>query len=296
MLENAEPDILKFQLPNMGGQGTHEITCYRWGAKNPTRTVLCVHGLTRNGRDFDYLARELIQDEGVQVLAPDMPGRGKSQWLADPTGYSYPAYAGDIIELLAQAGVDKLQWVGTSMGGIIAMAFAAAQPGRIEALVLNDVGSIVSSVGLTRIMSYAGARPDFASLPEAQAALRVLFAPFGISSEEHWEHLFAHSIVPQENGRFTLAYDPAITAALKTDGPITDVDLSALFAATLTIPVLLFRGLASDLLARETAVAMREQHPRLTLKEVPGAGHAPALMEQSQVEGIRFWLQAQSVN
>ena len=282
----GQPKEIRISVPGIPGAGAHTITCYEWGDPAAQHIVLCVHGLTRNGRDFDYLA-DALGKQGFRVICPDMPGRGKSDWLAGPAGYNYGAYVADIIALLAQLKIDTLDWVGTSMGGIIAMAFAGAQPGRIRSLVLNDIGSVVSAAGLKRIYSYAGVTMDFATRAEAEMAMRNIWAPFGITKEEHWQHLFTYGIRALENGRFGFSYDPAIMAGLqKPEGEVQDMDLWAMFEAVKPIPTLLIRGVNSDLLSHETALAMQAQHADLMIYEVPGAGHAPALMEERDINAV----------
>lgn len=286
------PEQLFFSIPDLAVSGSHTLACVQWGDPEASRVVVCVHGLTRNGRDFDYLAQALVAEGDCRVLCPDMPGRGLSEPLADASGYSYPAYVNDITNLLGQLVIDKVQWVGTSMGGIIGASFAATHPGRITALVLNDVGDTVSGEGLSRILTYATGAGIYETEAELQARMRELFAPFGITDEAHWQHLFAHSIRRLPGGQYTLAYDPALTAALPPPDQVQDIDLSPLFAAVRAIPTLLIRGESSDLITAETARAMARDN--LTFHEVSGAGHAPALMDARDTALIRDWLKQQA--
>ncbi len=281
-----EPRQLFFDLPNLGNAGSHRLICYEWGNPKAARTVLCVHGLTRNGRDFDMLAQVLA--EKCRVLCPDMPGRGKSEWLPDPAAYNYQTYVADLSYMLRELRLGQVQWVGTSMGGIIAMMM----PGLISALVLNDVGCLIPANGLQRILSYAGARgpSSFLTRADAEAALRVRAATFGIPSEAHWQHLFVHGIEPAPDGSFRLAFDPAIAAGFPQEKDISDVNLWPLWNPLREIPVLLIRGAQSDILTHDTAVKMRERHSDLTLHEIAGVGHAPALMTDDQIGLIADWL------
>jgi pimeloyl-ACP methyl ester carboxylesterase len=285
------PVEFSVSVANVGeAGGSHAINCYRWNADSASSAlpVLCVHGLTRNGRDFDYLARELSQTR--TVLAPDMPGRGKSEYLKDPLGYSYPAYVADIAALLKQEGITQLDWVGTSMGGIIGMMFAATFPGVIRKLVLNDIGAVVSAAGLKRIMSYAGSKSAFATRADAEAAFRERCAPFGISDEPHWQHMFSHAFAQNEDGTYRFAYDPRIMASLPGGTDLQDIELWALWPALENLPMLVVRGADSDILTHEAAIAMQTRHTKLALHELPGIGHAPALMAGDQIELITGWL------
>lgn len=187
------PRIHQLPLPNAGGTGTHHITVRDWGDAHSSRTAFCVHGLTRNARDFDTLAQALAR-EGYRVLAPSMAGRGESPWLADPAGYTYPAYVADCIALLDNFHLRQVDWIGTSMGGIIGMMLAA-QSGRIRRLVLNDIGIHLSAEALGRIYAYVNAMPPhFAGEAEAEAYLAQAFAPFGIAGTAHWPKFVADSL------------------------------------------------------------------------------------------------------
>lgn len=286
----SEPQRLTFTLPNFGQpESPHRVVCHQWGNENAPRTVFCVHGLTRNGRDFDLLAQALAAD--TRVICPDMPGRGESEWLTDTKGYSYPAYAADILAIADQLHLTHIDWVGTSMGGIIGMMVAAMRPGLIRALVLNDIGAIVSAAGLRRIMDYAGTKPVFATREEAEAALRIRCAPYGITDETQWQQLFSHSFQQDAKG-WRFAYDPAISAGVTKDSIANDIDLWAFWEAVSKIPLLVVRGAESDILTRETALQMQARHPNLRLHEVPATGHAPALMAADQIALVRDWLQS----
>jgi pimeloyl-ACP methyl ester carboxylesterase len=283
------PELLTFDIPSSPQLFTssHRLTCYQWGDAHAKDTVMCVHGLTRNGRDFDFLAEALAKD--FRVLAPDMPGRGKSEWLANPAGYSYPAYVADMQYMLAALKLSRVHWIGTSMGGIIGMMMANAIPGLLSSLVLNDVGCVVSAAGLKRIMSYAGIKMQFPSRTEGEATLRKICQPFGIRDERHWQHLFEYSLESAPDGGVRLAYDPNIAAAIPMAEPV-DIHLWGLWPTVIQIPTLLIRGVDSDILSPDTAWAMQAQHPRLTFYEVPEAGHAPALMADAQTHYVRQWL------
>ncbi|MDE3059694.1 MAG: alpha/beta hydrolase [Pseudomonadota bacterium] len=283
----GDPELLIFDLPEAG-----RLVCYQWGKADAACTALCVHGLTRNGRDFDFLASALAA--GCRVLCPDMPGRGRSDWLKDPAGYNYPAYVATVDFLLRAMNITSLDWIGTSMGGIIGMMMAGVRPGLIQKLVINDIGCLVSAAGIRRIMSNPPA-PPCPSLAEAETTLRERCAPFGIHEEAHWQHLFRYGL-QERNGCVYPAFDPAILGGYAKDrtkeAEVKDLDLWSLWEPVTKIPVLLIRGSESDILTRATALEMQARHPRLTLREFEHAGHAPALMDASQITMIRDWLKA----
>lgn len=266
----------------------HRIAWLEWGDIHNPRVVFCVHGLTRNAHDFDYLANAL--QKHYRVVCPDMPGRGQSDWLQNPLQYGYPLYAADCLALLHHLGIAACNWVGTSMGGIIGMMVAGFQPHRIKRLVLNDVGAVVAAEGLKRISGYAGKKMVFSNREEAEIILRELFTSFGIHDEAHWRHVFTSSLQQGADGRWHMHYDPNIIVPLKKDlDEPKDIDLAGLWKMV-HCPVLIIRGAESDLLRRETAQKMHNERPNVTLVEIEGAGHAPALMEDSQIDMIANWL------
>jgi pimeloyl-ACP methyl ester carboxylesterase len=291
-----EPRQLEFAIPDTGADGRktdnfHRVNCLQWGNSDAAETVLCVHGLTRNGRDFDFLARALSPE--FHVLCPDMPGRGKSQWLPDPQGYNNAAYIDDILYMLDSLKLTQLHWVGTSMGGILGMIAANKRPGLITSLLLNDIGCLIPASGLQRIADIADFQTRFASYAEAEAAFRSRTATFGIRDEAIWRHLLTHGIEKDGDG-FRFTYDPGIfrTSAFSKHAPVADVSLWPFWEAVIPIPVLLVRGEASDILLHSTAIEMRSKHPDLTLQEIAGAGHAPTLMEDKQIAPIHEWMSA----
>lgn len=265
------------------------MACREWTQALPDgRALVCVHGLTRNGRDFDKLATSL--SESYRVLCPDMPGRGKSAWLADPSGYNYPAYLADAEHMFDSLRLSSVDWVGTSMGGILGMMIAASQPERIKRLVLNDVGVFIPRNGLLRIADYIGKDTEFASRSDAAAVLRERYAGFGITDEADWQQLIDASLEDAPGGGVRLAYDPAIASAFADREKIQDVDLWALWEK-ITCPVLILRGAHSDILLHETANRMQRQAPaRVTYVELPEAGHAPSLMREEEIALVRRWL------
>ncbi len=250
------------------------------------RTVVCVHGLTRNARDFDVLAARL-KAAGLRVACPDVAGRGESGWLADPHGYGTPQYLADMTALIARLDVGCVDWVGTSMGGLIGMMLAA-QPGTpVRRLVVNDVGPFVPKASLARIAAYAGTAPQFADLAAAEAYFRQVHAPFGLTDAQ-WHRLAEHGVRPADGGGLQLHYDPKIMTPFGEE-PFEDVDLWGLWDA-IACPVLVLRGAESDLLLPETAQEMTRRGPKARVVEIAGCGHAPGLMNDPQTALVRDWL------
>ncbi len=269
-------------------KGFHLMAYTEWGAADAGRVVLCVHGLTRSGRDFDRLAAALAT-AGCRVVCPDVVGRGSSDWLADPKGYGYAQYLADVTVLIARLGAEALDWVGTSMGGLLGMMLAA-QPGTpVRRLVLNDIGPFIPKAALEHIAGYLGHDPRFADAAAAEAYLRDRHAGFGALGEDDWRHLTETSVVPAEaGGALRLRYDPAIGAAFR-DRPVEDLDLWPVWDKV-SCPSLVLRGARSDLLSPETAAEMARRGPRARVAEIAGCGHAPALMDAHQIALVRDWL------
>jgi pimeloyl-ACP methyl ester carboxylesterase len=263
---------------------------YDWGDLANPRVLVCVHGLTRNGRDFDYLAQSLSAH--YRVVCPDIVGRGLSDWLAGKDGYTYAQYMSDVTALIARVTGDAEQhvdWLGTSMGGLLGILLASLPRNPIRRLVVNDAGMLVPRAALERIATYVGNDARFDSLGGLEAHLRSDCAPFGALDDAQWRHLALHSAVEHADGTWGFRYDPAIGNALR--GPLSDVDLAAQWDAV-RCPVLLLRGAESDLLLRKTALEMTQRGPRAKLVEFAGTGHAPMLMNDEQVSAVREFLLA----
>jgi pimeloyl-ACP methyl ester carboxylesterase len=263
--------------------GFFTLRWWEWGPPDGA-PVVCVHGLTRSGRDFDTLGAALGQG-GRRVICPDLPGRGASDWLPDPMLYQPPVYIAALSHLLARLD-GPVDWVGTSLGGICGMGIAATAGHPIRRMVLNDVGAFVPEAAMARIRDYVGTEPVFRDIPTLEAHLRIVHAPFGRLTDAQWRHLAETSARPAEGG-VTLHYDPAIAAPIRAQ-EAQALDMQALWSAV-KVPVLLIRGAESDLLLPETAAAMAER-PHVTLVEVAGAGHAPALMEPAQIALVADFL------
>jgi pimeloyl-ACP methyl ester carboxylesterase len=274
----------------LSSAGFHRIHYTAWGNPEAPDIVVCVHGLSRNGRDFDRLAQALLPE--CRVVCPDIVGRGKSDWLAAKDDYSYPQYCADMAVLIARVTAgradSRILWVGTSMGGIIGMLLASRPNTPISRLVVNDIGAMIQQWALERIAGYIGQAPRFSSLKEVEDYVRRVSEPFGSLSDEEWNHLATHSALRDEDGSWRMRYDPAIAAPFRT-GALADVDLWPVWD-TITCPVLLLRGAQSDLLPRDTAAAMTRRGPRPRLVEFAGVGHAPVLMAREQIDVVRDFL------
>ncbi len=288
----ATGTLFFFEMPmrehsfcGLGPSGFHRIHYYEWGTAENDRVALCVHGLTRNGRDFDLLATALSQH--YRVICPDVVGRGKSEWLPNKEDYGYPQYCADMAALIARSGALSIDWIGTSMGGIIGMLMAAQNGSPIRRMVVNDVGPFIPKSALERIGSYVGKDISFASIEEAETYIRFVSAGFGPLSDSQWRHLVEHSIARDENGKLRLIYDPSIAHAFS--GPIDDVDLWSVWDK-MTCQTLLLRGTASDLLLADTATEMTRRGPPTRLVEFEGVGHAPMLMDEEQIAAVTDFL------
>lgn len=267
--------------------GFFTLRWLEWGPLDGA-PVICVHGLTRCGRDFDALAAALAAS-GRRVFCPDLPGRGASDWLPNPALYQPPIYSQALAHLLARMD-GPVDWVGTSLGGICGMGIAATPGNAIRRMVLNDIGAVIPASALQRIRSYINLpSPVFADIAALEAHLRAVHAPFGNLSDAEWRHLAEISARRDAEGALRLHYDPAITHAFSA-GDVTDIDLSPFWAA-IAIPVLILRGASSDVLPADVA-ALMAQKPSTSLIEIAEAGHAPALMAADQIAAIGDFLNA----
>jgi len=268
----------------------HRMAYWEWGDPANPRVLICVHGLSRQGRDFDTLARAL--SDSYRVVCPDVVGRGRSDRLANPMNYQAAQYVADMVTLLARLNAGTVDWVGTSMGGLIGLGVAALQGSPLRRLVLNDVGPTIEPAALTRIGAYLGQPAHWRTLEEAADALRAISLGFGPHTREQWLALTAPQLVPDGDG-FKPHVDPAIAVPFRAVTPeIAQAGEALLWQAYdgLTLPTLLLRGADSDLLSPATAKAMTERGPRARLVEFAGVGHAPMLVQPDQVQAVREFL------
>jgi len=266
--------------------GFYRMSYMEWSGPVGAPTVICVHGLTRNGHDFDMLAEALSSD--FRVVCPDVLGRGKSDWLEHTEDYDFPVYIASMAQLIARLDAPEVLWVGTSMGGLIGMLTAALPNAPIKRLVINDIGPLLAKEGIARIATYVGKDPSFPDLVALEAYQREIAASFGPLTDTQWRHLATHAARTKPDGSLGLAYDPRIADTFKNAAPV-DVDLWPQWDR-LACPTLVLRGANSDLLRRPDALAMTQRGPRATLVEFPGIGHAPALMAPDQIAAVRGFL------
>jgi pimeloyl-ACP methyl ester carboxylesterase len=292
----ADPKLNYLSCPDAGAG--HRMAWWEWGAPDAVHTVVCVHGLSRQGRDFDVLAQALVAKAGGQlrVVCPDVVGRGQSDWLADPMGYQVPAYAADMLALLVHLKPQTLDWVGTSMGGLIGMAVSAhaASVGmQVRKLVLNDVGPTVQWDSIVRIASYLGKSMQFESLQQAADAMWSISTSFGPHTPAQWLELSRHMVKPAPQGGVTLHYDPAIAVPVRAMTQETAAGAEAMvwqLYDSIKADTLLLRGAESDLLSPQTAQQMTERGPKARLVQFAGIGHAPTLIADDQVQAVASFL------
>ena len=285
MLTKTTPKTRHFR--GLTPHGFHRVVYYEWGAPDNANVVVCVHGIGRNGRDFDVLGEALAPTH--RVLAIDMPGRGASDWLRDPMDYIAPVYLGTLTALIAASGAEEVAWVGTSMGALLGI-IAAAQPGTpVRRLVVNDAGPSIEPAALVRIGQYFGTDPSFATYDQLADYVRTIAAPFGQLTDAQWDHVVRTNARQRPDGTWGLGYDPAIAVPFRAQS--APVDLWPLWDA-IRCPTLVVRGEVSDLLSRATAQAMRERGPRPRVVEIPGVGHAPMLLASDQVDIVVEFLRS----
>jgi pimeloyl-ACP methyl ester carboxylesterase len=273
------------QFSSLSPHGFHRVVYYEWGdAANP-RVVVCVHGVGRNGRDFDVLGEALAATH--RVLAIDMPGRGESDWLADPNDYVFPTYLTTLVALIARSGVESVDWIGTSMGGLLGIVAAAQPKSPVARLVVNDVGPVIEPGAIERIRSYFGTDPDFATYDEIERYIRTISAPFGRLTDAQWAHVTRTNVRQRPDGRWRLAYDPGIAVPFRAGA--APADLWGVWDA-IRCPTLVLRGAQSDLLSSGTAAQMAMRGPKPAIVEFADVGHAPMLLSTEQIEPVARFL------
>ena len=285
----SEPSLNHVQCLTAGA--LHRMAYWEWGERDNLRVLVCVHGLSRQGRDFDRLAQAL--SPRWRVVCPDVVGRGRSDALADPLGYQIPTYVADMVTLLARLDAPQVQWLGTSMGGLIGMMLASMRHTPISRLVLNDVGPSIQFAALQRIATYLGRAPTFSSLHEGAEYLRGISKGFGPHTPQQWLELSRPMLRAHANA-WALHYDAKIAQGLAGLTPKMVVDGEAYAWAAfdaIQAPTLVLRGVDSDVLTRQTAQAMTQRGPRAQLHEFVGVGHAPTLVTDEQIEVVRSFLE-----
>ena len=272
----------------LGAHGFYTMAYFEWGDPENDNVLVCVHGLTRRGRDFDALARAL--EDRYRVVCVDLPGRGQSDWFSVAADYQPATYVQGMAAVLARLNVAQVDWLGVSLGGLIGMMLAAQPKTPIRKLVLDDIGSYVDAEALQRIAGYVSEYPAFADRAAFEAYVRVVCAPYGLTSDTEWDHLVTYGSRQDETGAWRFHYDPKLAEPFK-EGFSEPVSLWPLWAM-IQAPVLLLRGSESDILSAETAAEMVNRKPTTKLVEFPGVGHAPMLMNNQQISPVRDWLLA----
>jgi pimeloyl-ACP methyl ester carboxylesterase len=267
--------------------GLHRMAYLEWGSRDNPRVLVCVHGLTRCAHDFDFLARDLASR--YRVVCPDLAGRGDSDWLRNPLEYQVPTYVSDMVTLLARLDVETVDWLGTSLGGLIGMVLAALPGSPITRLVLNDVGPVTTRASLMRIGGYVGKWPPLATMEAAEAYVRSVNAPFGPHSDAEWRFLTEHVVRKNPDGFLRMHYDPSISVAFTSQLPNHDVEQWDLYDR-IRCPTMVIRGALSDLLTRDTASKMARRGPRAKVEEIAGVGHAPTLIHKDQIQLVHEFL------
>lgn len=266
---------------------TVRLNYFDWGPRMHPKRVVCVHGLTRQGRDFDEVAKGLSKQR--RIVCPDLVGRGRSGWITDKKLYNLDTYVAHMSGLLDHLGFEGIDWVGTSLGGLIGMRLAAERPELIRRLVLNDIGPQLELEGIRAIAAYVGQDPRFKRLGEVAEYLKKVHADFGDLTDAQWSEMTTHSVMRHPEGGYGLHYDPAIGLPFKTPpekAPPASWDLWE----QITCPVLLLRGERSKLLSRATADRMAKSGPKAKVVEIKDVGHAPALMSEDQVALLRDFI------
>jgi pimeloyl-ACP methyl ester carboxylesterase len=292
---NAQPMPLTATSPrrsefrSLSPHGFHRVVYYEWGEAGNPHVVVCVHGVGRNGHDFDVLGEALAPTH--RVLAVDMPGRGESEWLADPNDYVFTTYLTTLVALIARSGAETVDWVGTSMGGLLGIVAAAQPKSPVARLVVNDVGPVVEPAAIERIRMYFGTNPDFATYEEIARYVRTISAPFGSLTDAQWEHVVRTNVRHDPDGRWRIGYDPGIAVPFRAAAAPPD-----LWPAwdRIRCPTLVLRGAESDLLSTTTAEEMARRGPKPSIVEFAGVGHAPTLLSSEQVDPVLGFLRAEA--
>ena len=287
--QNARHEPRERSVQCASPSGLHRMAYTEWGDPANPQVLVCVHGLSRNGHDFDDLSRAMAGSH--RIVCPDIVGRGRSDWLRDPSGYGVPQYVADMMVLIARLDVEAVHWLGTSMGGLIGMVLASLPGTPVSRLLLNDVGPVVSAESIRRIGEYIGRAPKFSGLDDAERYIRAVSAPFGALNDAQWRALTVSSVRPMADGGLEMIYDPAIADSFHRATAGGVVDLWPMFGRV-RCPTRVVRGELSDLLSTEVAQAMTARGPHPDLVEVSGVGHAPMFMDEAQIAIAREFFTA----
>lgn len=275
-------------------EGFHKIVYREWEHSSQNPPIICVHGLTRNGLDFDDLAAYLHL-KNRHVFVPDIVGRGESDWLKNPLHYNYEQYLADLNTLIARVNSESIDWIGTSMGGLLGMILASLPQNPIRRLVLNDIGPQIPVKAITRLSQYAGQDPTFSNLDEAKQYFKRVYHDFGPLEESQWDKLTRDSVREIKPGSFVTKMDPGIKAAPASSkfawqqvllhpykalqGTFFDIDLWHLWHKV-NCPILIIQGEQSDILPDHVVEKMQESKNHIEILKIAGVGHAPTLLDE----------------
>jgi pimeloyl-ACP methyl ester carboxylesterase len=271
--------------------GLHTMAYKEWGDPDNPNVLVCVHGVTRVSGDFDNMARDLC--DRYRVICPDVVGRGRSGWLRDPRHYQLPQYVADMVTLLARLNAGKVDWVGTSMGGLIGIGLASLQDNPIRKLVLNDIGPALNFAALSRIGDYIGQEVRFSTFEQAAEYIRSISAPFGPHTDEQWHKLASDVLRQDKDGQWIRHYDLALAIPFKEGtAESTQRGEAMLWAAydAIACPTLVIRGAESDLLTPDVAQQLTRRGPKAKLIEFAGVGHAPTFVQADQIAVVKEFL------
>jgi len=274
----------------LGFHGFHRLNYLEWGQADENakhETLVCVHGLTRNARDFDYFAGKMCDQ--YRVVCPDVVGRGDSDHLLDNESYNYLQYNADMNSLISRLGVTEVNWIGTSMGGIIGMVLAAVSQSPIRRLVINDIGPEVSRDALMSIAEYIGKSEEFASQQDVIEYLKKIYPEFAPMTDEDWAHMAKYSSKRTDHGTWRMKVDSRVGDAFRDSISYFNVDMWDTWDK-ITCPVLVLRGKNSSFLSEEVAAKMLTCGPETTIVEFEDTGHTPTLRNDEQVQVIADWL------
>jgi len=292
VMASIQPEPAKHTVLGFGPDGYHEVAYTQWGEPNPDHTVICVHGLTRNSRDFDKLAQQLSVNH--QVLCPDVVGRGGSDWLADHSHYTLDQFAADQRQVIARSGANQVDWIGTSMGGLIGMVLASEKKSPVRRLVINDIGPFIPVAAIQRIKDYLCVDPVFDSLDEAEAYMREIYVQTHPMTDQDWQHYTQHGVRLDEQGKYRLHSDPKIGETIKRFWAFMHVNLWSRWDR-IECPVLVIRGEKSDFLTESIAQRMATTGPKAEVITIPDVGHHPSLQSHEQISMITGWLDKNAI-
>jgi len=264
----------------------YKVALHHWGNKNNANKLFCIHGLTRNARDFDFVAEPLT--DKYHVIGVDVVGRGESDWADDKLCYNYDTYFDDMAQIIEQLKFEKINILGTSMGGLIGMGMSARYPGLIDKILLNDIGTIVPKEALVRIIKYIPMTPEFRSFAEAKDFFKIILMNFGIKEEDHWDHIVTHSIKMNAKGTFTFVYDPGIAVAFQAlaADKVEDVNIREEWKKVNFSQMMIIHAEKSDVLLKDDVEFMVKSKPNISSITFNGIGHAPALVNEYEIKSV----------